>query len=163
MKKLGYSDLLSGPTISAGGTLGILIPPSMGFVLLGILAELSIGKLFIAGIIPGLIVVCSYIALVAILCKIKPELAPGTAASTWGEKFGSIKLTGPLSCCFSLLWGAYMAVYLRLLSWRHWSFWCPDPGYCQEATQTRLYMVLSPGCGFDDGHDYCHAGWSLHI
>jgi C4-dicarboxylate transporter, DctM subunit len=105
MKKLGYDDHLSGPVISAGGTLGILIPPSMGFVLLGILAELSIGKLFIAGILPGILVVISYMVTVLILCKMKPNLAPGTASTTWKEKFSSIKLTWPIALLFIVIMG----------------------------------------------------------
>ncbi|MBN1191776.1 MAG: TRAP transporter large permease [Dehalococcoidales bacterium] len=105
MKKLGYKDRLSGPVISAGGTLGILIPPSMGFVLLGILAELSIGKLFIAGIIPGVIVVLVYMLTVVVLCKFKPDLAPMTATTTWKEKFSSIKLTWPIALLFIIIMG----------------------------------------------------------
>ncbi len=105
MKKLGYSELLSGPTISAGGTLGILIPPSMGFVLLGILAELSIGKLFIAGIIPGIIVVVSYLSLVYILCKLKPGMAPGSLSTTWREKFVSTQYVWPIGLLFILIMG----------------------------------------------------------
>ncbi len=105
MKRLGYDDRLAGGTISAGGTLGILIPPSMGFVLLGILAELSIGKLFIAGILPGILVIIFYLITIFISCKINPKLAPGTTKTTWGEKVRSIRLTWPITLLFLLIMG----------------------------------------------------------
>jgi C4-dicarboxylate transporter, DctM subunit len=112
MKKLGYNDLLSGPVISAGGTLGILIPPSMGFVLLGILAELSIGKLFIAGILPGILVTLSYIVTVIVVCKIKPDTAPRSSSTTWKEKIVSIRLTWPIVLLFVVIMGGiYTGVF----------------------------------------------------
>ena len=67
MKKLGYSKQLASGCIAAGGTMGILIPPSMGFVLIGILTELSIGKLFIAGIIPGILEAVFYVVTIFLL------------------------------------------------------------------------------------------------
>jgi C4-dicarboxylate transporter, DctM subunit len=105
MKRLGYDDRLSGATISAGGTLGILIPPSMGFVLLGILGELSIGKLFIAGILPGALVILFYLTTVWVVCKINPKIAPGTARTTWREKATSVRLTWPIVVLFLLVMG----------------------------------------------------------
>ena len=76
MKRHNYGDSLSTGIIAAGGTLGIMIPPSMGFILIGILAQLSIGKLFLAGIIPGLICVVTYMLTISILCRINPQLGP---------------------------------------------------------------------------------------
>jgi C4-dicarboxylate transporter, DctM subunit len=112
MKKLGYDDRLAGPVISAGGTLGILIPPSMGFVLLGILGELSIGKLFIAGILPGILVTLSYMVTVIMVCKIDPRKAPSSTSSTWKEKFGSLKLTWPIVLLFVVIMGGiYTGVF----------------------------------------------------
>ena len=66
MKKYGYSDSLSAGAIAAGGTLGILIPPSMILVIYGIITSQDIGKLFLAGIIPGLIGIIGYIIAVKI-------------------------------------------------------------------------------------------------
>ena len=66
MKKLGYDDRLSCGIISAGGTLGILIPPSMTFVLIGILTNLSIGRLFMSGILPGILIIITYIITIMI-------------------------------------------------------------------------------------------------
>jgi tripartite ATP-independent transporter DctM subunit len=105
MKKMGYSKEMSAGVIAAGGTMGILIPPSMGFVLIGILTELSIGKLFIAGIIPGILEAVFYIITVYILCTFKPSLAPSTVKVPWKEKVGSIKLTWPVGLLFVLIMG----------------------------------------------------------
>ncbi len=86
MKKLGYDDRLACGVISAGGTLGILIPPSMAFVLIGILTNLSIGRLLMSGILPGLTVVISYIITIFIWTKVNPNVAPGTVKTTLKEK-----------------------------------------------------------------------------
>ena len=112
MKRLGYSDLLTAPTISAGGTLGILIPPSMGFVLIGILAELSIGKLFIAGIIPGITEIIFYLVTIFLLCKIHPSYAPSGVKTTWQEKAWALRLTWPVILLFCLIMGGiYFGIF----------------------------------------------------
>ncbi len=108
MQRYGYSQKLSSAVTACGGTLGILIPPSMGFVTIGILADLSIGKLFMAGIIPGISVVVFYLATIAIMCKINPKLAPNAARTTVREKVGAIRMTWPIAILFILmLWGLY--------------------------------------------------------
>ena len=105
MKRLGYNKAMAAGCIASGGTMGILIPPSMGFVLIGILTELSIGKLFIAGIIPGVLEAVFYILTVFILCKVNPKLAPNTIKTTWKQKRSSIKLTWPVLLLFVLIMG----------------------------------------------------------
>ena len=105
MKKLGYADSLSCGIISAGGTLGSLIPPSMAFVLIGILAELSIGQLFMAGIIPGLTEVLFYIITIMILVRINPKLAPSSQDMPFKEKIYSMRLAWPMLLLFILVMG----------------------------------------------------------
>jgi C4-dicarboxylate transporter, DctM subunit len=105
MKRLGYSDQLATGVTAAGGTLGILIPPSMGFVLIGILADLSIGKLFLAGILPGITVIVFYIATITILCRVNPKLAPALTKTSGREKVTSIKKTWPVALLFLLMMG----------------------------------------------------------
>jgi C4-dicarboxylate transporter, DctM subunit len=105
MKRNGYQDTLSTGVIAAGGTLGILIPPSMAFVLIGILADLSIGKLFLAGIIPGIVSISCYILIIFIMCKMNPALAPGIVKTTWKEKGSSLILTWPVVVLFVVLMG----------------------------------------------------------
>jgi len=105
MKKLGYSRQLASGCIAAGGTMGILIPPSMGFVLIGILTELSIGKLFIAGIIPGILEALFYIITIFLLCRFRPSMAPAAVKTTWKAKVFSVKLTWPVVLLFLLIMG----------------------------------------------------------
>ncbi len=76
MLKRGYDPRLATGVICAGGTLGVLIPPSIMMILYGPMAGLSVSKLFMGAVLPGLILSLSYIAYVAVLCRLKPELAP---------------------------------------------------------------------------------------
>jgi tripartite ATP-independent transporter DctM subunit len=76
MKRYGYADSLSSATIAAGGTLGILIPPSIILMIYGILTQTNIGHLFIAGVIPGLLGLLLYMLAIVIMVRLKPEIAP---------------------------------------------------------------------------------------
>ena len=105
MRRYNYDARLSVGTIAAGGTMGILIPPSIGLIVIGILTELSIGKLFIAGIIPGILEALFYISTIYILCRIKPELGPALHKTTIRQKFLSLKLTWPVLLLFLLVIG----------------------------------------------------------
>ncbi|MBI4767944.1 MAG: TRAP transporter large permease, partial [Deltaproteobacteria bacterium] len=81
---------LSCGTVATVGTLGVLIPPSVTLIIYGILTETSIGKLFLAGIIPGLIIAFSFAVTLFGWCKINPRLGPKGEKSTWGERLGSL-------------------------------------------------------------------------
>jgi len=105
MKRYEYKSTLSLGTIAAGATLGILIPPSMGFILIGILTEISIGKLFIAGIIPGILEIIFYIITIFILCRFNPHLGPAGPKTTVKQKIGSLRLTWPVVFLFLLIIG----------------------------------------------------------
>lgn len=76
MRRFGYDDRLATGSIAAGGTLGILIPPSVILIIYGLLTETNIGKLFIAGVIPGIIGILLYLAAVMIAVRLNPKLAP---------------------------------------------------------------------------------------
>ena len=76
MKRLGYGDALATGAVAAGGTLGFLIPPSTGFVIYAILTEQSIGRLFMAGILPGLLLMVLFIATIAIVSALDPAAGP---------------------------------------------------------------------------------------
>jgi len=91
MKKYGYSDSLATGTVAAAGTLGILIPPSTILIVYGILTEESIGKLFIAGMLPGAILSLLFVVVVAILCARNPELGPPGDPTNFHEKVTSLK------------------------------------------------------------------------
>ena len=83
MRKYGYSDALAAGSIAAGGTLGILIPPSVVMVIYGILTETNIGKLFIAGILPGLVAIACYLAAVAVTVRMDAKAGPRGERVTW--------------------------------------------------------------------------------
>lgn len=91
MKKKNYSHALATGAIASGGTLGILIPPSMGFIFYAIIAEESIGKLFMAGLLPGLMLVVMFMLYVYIVAKRNPALAPPGEKTTLKEKLVSLK------------------------------------------------------------------------
>jgi len=91
MTKRGYNKYLAVGSIAAGGTLGILIPPSITMVIYGVITEVSVGKLFIAGIIPGIVLAAILSAAIAFAVKMKPELAPRIEGVTWKERFSSLK------------------------------------------------------------------------
>jgi hypothetical protein len=76
MRKYGYADSLAAGSIAAGGTLGILIPPSVILIIYGLLTESDIGKLFIAGVVPGILGLLLYLVAVQVAVWRKPELAP---------------------------------------------------------------------------------------
>ncbi len=105
MRKSGYDEGLSTGSLAAGGTLGILIPPSAAFIIYGIIAEQSIGRLFAAGVLPGLLLALLFIVSVIIRVKINPKLAPPAAPSTWREKLQSIPGLMPVVLLFVFVIG----------------------------------------------------------
>ena len=112
MEKYKYDPRLSTGCIAAGGTLGILIPPSLGFVIYGILTELSIGKLFMAGFIPGFMLTCLFILAIVVQCKINPQMGPSGESTTWGMKIRSLGGTWGMLLLFILVMGGiYLGVF----------------------------------------------------
>ena len=91
MQKANYDPRLSAGCIAAGGTLGILIPPSTIFIVYGIITETSINELFIAGILPGLLISALFCGLILYMCKRNPRLGPPGESFTWKEKISSLK------------------------------------------------------------------------
>ena len=105
MRKAGYDDGLACGSIAAGGTLGILIPPSTGFIIYGIVAGESIGGLFAAGIIPGIILAVCYIIAIMVVVRIKPNAAPGKLHFTFKEKLLSLKGAAAMIVLFAIAIG----------------------------------------------------------
>lgn len=91
MRKYNYSDSLSSASVAAGGALGVLIPPSVIFIIYGIQTEQSIGKLFMAGIIPGIILMLLYILAIHIQVTLKPSLGPAGIRYTWKERLAGLQ------------------------------------------------------------------------
>ena len=112
MKRYNYDSKLSTATVVAGGTLGILIPPSIIFIIYGLITETSIGKLFVAGIIPGLLLSLSFMLLIYFMCVRNPKLGPRGRAFTWKEKFKSIwGVWGMLVLFFLTIGGIYLGIF----------------------------------------------------
>ncbi|HPC85654.1 MAG TPA: TRAP transporter large permease [Smithellaceae bacterium] len=90
MKKYRYDPALATGVVAAGGSLGILIPPSTIFIIYGIMTEQSIGELFMAGVIPGILLSCFFVLSILIWASLRPDLGPRGPKSTWKEKFRSL-------------------------------------------------------------------------
>lgn len=105
MKKYGYSDELASGTIAAGGTLGILIPPSIIMVIYGILTQTNIGHLFIAGVVPGLLGLGMYMLAIRFIAARDPSHAPQGEATPWSEKLHALSGVWPFILLFVLIIG----------------------------------------------------------
>jgi tripartite ATP-independent transporter DctM subunit len=90
MKKYNYDPALATGVVAAGGGLGILIPPSTIFIIYGIMTEQSVGKLFMAGVLPGILLTLSFIVTVVIWTRLRPEICERAPKATWREKVASL-------------------------------------------------------------------------
>jgi tripartite ATP-independent transporter DctM subunit len=105
MKKYRYDPALATGCVAAGGSMGVLIPPSGILILYGVISETSIGKLFIAGIIPGVIEAVFYIIAIIILCMWKPHYGPRGPSSSFTEKVAAFGSCGEIFCLIALVLG----------------------------------------------------------
>ena len=112
MKRYNYNDSLATATVASGGTLGILIPPSMGFIMYGIITENSVGALFMAGIFPGILLTLLFMVVVAIWCLRDPSSGPAGPRTTVKEKIMSLKGTWMMVVLFVVvLGGIYFGIF----------------------------------------------------
>ena len=113
MKRYGYDPRLSTGSIAAGGTLGFLIPPSIGFIVYGMLTEQSIGKLLIAGIIPGILLTGAYILVVILMIRFSPQLAPRRLEGvSWRGKLQALYgVWEPLAVFIVVIGGIYSGIF----------------------------------------------------
>lgn len=114
MHKMKYDDRLSAATVAAGGTIGFMIPPSIGFIMYGLITENSISKLFLAGVMPGIVQVILYILVIAVLVRKRPDWAPDNSARvvTMKEKIASLKTTWPiLVLILVIVFGLYGGIF----------------------------------------------------
>ncbi|MEY5027711.1 MAG: Sialic acid transporter permease protein SiaT [Pseudomonadota bacterium] len=108
MKRLGYSDSLSTGVIAAGGTLGIMIPPSTIMVIYGIVTETHIGKLFAAGVLPGLLTAAMMMLAVSLVTARNPALAPAAEKHSWSERWQALRgIWGVIVLIVVVLGGIY--------------------------------------------------------
>ena len=109
MKRYKYDPGFAAGTVAAGGSLGMMIPPSVVFIVYGVMTEQSIGKLFIAGIVPGLMVAFLFMLTIWLLCRFRPELAPAASAVSWKERFRSLSGVVEILALFALVMGGMFA------------------------------------------------------
>ncbi len=111
MRRFKYSDQLSTASIAAGGTLGILIPPSVILVIYGLLTETSIGKLFMAGIIPGLLGIGFYLLAVRWTVFRNPDAGPAGPRASWGERLAALRSVWAVLLLFFLVIGGLYGIF----------------------------------------------------
>src|SRR5213075_2033861 len=90
MRRFGYPQSFATGVIAAGGTLGAMLPPSTVLAVYGIITEQDIGKLFFAGIVPGLLAIAMYMATIAILSAARPKFLPAGPRSSWKERIAAL-------------------------------------------------------------------------
>jgi tripartite ATP-independent transporter DctM subunit len=126
MERYHYSKKLSTGVIAAGGTLGSLIPPSTTLIVFGMITETSIGKLFLASTLPGLIVSLMFIFVIYGWCKMDPSIGPKGERSTWKERWVSLK---------EVIW--VILIFLVVTGGMSWGFFTPT-----EAGSAGTFAVL---------------------
>lgn len=130
MKKMGYSDAMSTGVIAAGGTLGIMIPPSTILIIYGIITETHIGKLFAAGILPGLLTASLMMLAVVLMARHKPEHAPAGKPFSWHERLQAVQG----------IWGVVLLVML-VLGGIYGGFFTATEGAGMGATGAFLFAL----------------------
>jgi len=105
MRAHGYHGRLSTAALATGGTLGILIPPSVPLVVYAILTEQNIAKLFAAALVPGLIATLGYVIVVAITCQLRPQLATPSAPVPWPARWRALVGVWPIAVIFVVVFG----------------------------------------------------------
>lgn len=103
MKRYGYADELATGSVAAGGSLGMLMPPSVVLIVYGILTEQSIGALFVAAIVPAVFMTILFVAAVWLYCRANPEQGPACESHPWGERLRSLLQTGDTLAVFAIV------------------------------------------------------------
>tara|TARA_R110002110_G_scaffold88343_1_gene230148 strand:+ start:2647 stop:3939 length:1293 start_codon:yes stop_codon:yes gene_type:complete len=112
MKRYNYHPRLATGSVAAGGTLGILIPPSTGFIIYALLTEESIGQLFLAGVLPGILLTCLFVITISIMTRRNPAIGPRADRHTWRQRFSSMGSASALmGIVLVVLGGIYLGVF----------------------------------------------------
>ena len=158
MRKRGYSDELATGSVAAGGTLGQMVPPSGALIVFGIIAEQSIGKLFTAAIVPAITQVLLYCAVIVIVCRLKPSIAPPSERATWAERRAALLRIVDIGVLISIVIGGIALGWftppeaasvgavgaLLLCAWRKRLTWAAVGKALRETLQTSgmIYVVI---------------------
>ncbi len=144
MRKRGYSDALSTGVLAAGGTLGILIPPSVILVIYAILTEQNIVKMFIAALVPGILAALGYMLTVAVMVRINPDSATTAERIPYAQRFRTLLSIWPVVVIFGLVMGGIAG------DW-NWvkpgvqALFTPTEGAAVGAAATGIYGVMTGG------------------
>jgi tripartite ATP-independent transporter DctM subunit len=112
MRRYGYSESLAAGVIAAGGTLGILIPPSVIMVIYGLLTQTSIGQLFAAGVLPGMVAIGFYLLAIQVLIRVWPHLGPPAKYTPWPERWRALyKVWGVIALFVLVMGGIYGGIF----------------------------------------------------
>ncbi len=134
MRRLNYSGALATGSLAAGGTLGILIPPSVVLVIYAILTEQSIGKLFLAALVPGILAAIGYMITVAIVVRFNPEAGPAGPKASLSQKFRTLTELLPVIVVFVVVMGGIYG-----------GFFTPTEGAALGAASTGAIAVVRGG------------------
>jgi len=137
MDRYNYAKKLSTGIVATVGTLGILIPPSVTLIVFGIITEQSIGKLFLAGLVPGLMIAFFFICIIYIWCKMNPALGPKGERSTWKQRFASLP---------EVLW--VVGVFLLVIGGLMYGFFTPTEAGSVGTFAVLLLSVIKRDIGF---------------
>jgi TRAP-type C4-dicarboxylate transport system permease large subunit len=117
MRRYGYPQSFAAGVIAAGGTLGAMLPPSTVLAVYGIITEQDIGKLFIAGIMPGILAASMYMMTVAIIVWVRPKYLPAGPRASWKERMeGLLQATRTAAAVFTVLIGALLFGYFLTIT-----------------------------------------------
>jgi C4-dicarboxylate transporter DctM subunit len=112
MRRYKYSMEMGCGAVAAGGTIGMMIPPSVVFIVYAIMTEQSIGKLFIAGVVPGILIAALFCGVIYLQCARRPELGPPAPPSTWKEKVVSLSGTWETMLLFvAVMGGMFLGIF----------------------------------------------------
>lgn len=137
MRRHKYNDALASGSVAAGGGLGMLIPPSVIFIVYGILTEQSISKLFLAGIIPGILVAVLFCFVIAVLCRMNPRLAPPTHSVPWRQRFTALYGVSETLLLFFFVMGGMFA-----------GWFTPTEAAAVGAAGSVIIAVIGGNCSF---------------
>ena len=144
MRRYGYSGKLATGVLAAGGTLGILIPPSVILVIYAILTEQNIAKMFAAALIPGILAALGYMLTVAIYARLRPEEATSLPRKPWGERIRALGGVWPVVLIFGLvMWG--IAGDSNWVRSGQQALFTPTEGAAVGAVLTGLYGIFTGG------------------
>ena len=139
MRRFGYKDNLIGGVIASSGGIGIMIPPSVIFIVYGIFTEQSIGKLFISGVLPGILICLLFMLTIYLWCLKDPELGPKSSTATWGERVRSLPGVIDIIVIFIIVMGGMLS-----------GFFTPTEGGAMGAFATIVVTAVQRKIGLKD-------------